>query len=253
MLVLLRSFWKMESKCSVASIAMFVMINATDNPWMVALLLFVQVVIPLLQSNAADNEGASLALNVAILFLVGLSLLTFWKAVRFCRTLYQLRDMHPEMGWVAFIREAYAQLLAAAAQHEANNQNRTAQASTRSESFNRTLRTIQMMPTEEFKTPEELKETNIAELKQRLERRNVNFSGCVERQELVELLVKYRGGPFNNDTCCICCEEYQRGDVLRLLRKCKHEFHLECLDKWAFTSVNSQRTPSCPLCNQDFE
>ena len=71
--------------------AMFVMINATDNPWMVVLLLFVQVVMPLLQSNAADNEGASLALNVAILFLLGLSLMTFWKATRFCRVLYQLR------------------------------------------------------------------------------------------------------------------------------------------------------------------
>lgn len=232
---------------------MLVMINATDNPWMVALLLFVQVVMPLLQSNAADNEGASLALNVAILFLVGLSLMTFWKAARFCRVLYQLRGRHPEMGWVAFFREAYTQVAAAAAQREANNQNRAAQEDARSDTFNRTLRTIQVMPTEEYKTPEELKEVTIAELKQRLERRDVDLAGCVERQELVDLLVKYRGGPSNNDTCCICCEEYETGDVLRLLRKCKHEFHLECLDKWAFTSVNSQRAPSCPLCNQGLE
>ncbi|CAH0486493.1 unnamed protein product [Peronospora farinosa] len=226
---------------------MFVMINATDNPWMVALLLFVQVVMPLLQSNAADNEGASLALNVAILFLLGLSLLTFWKATRFCRVLYQLRGQHPEMGWVAFFREAYTQVAAVAAQRDAHNPNRGTQENMRSETFNRTLRTIQVMPTEEFKTPEELKEASIADLKQRLERRDVDFTGCVERQELVELLVKYRGGPSNNDTCCICCDEYETGDVLRLLRKCKHEFHLECLDKWAFTSVNLQRVPSCPL------
>jgi len=110
-----------------------------------------------------------------------------------------------------------------------------------------------VMPTEEFKSPDELQEASIAELKQRLARRDVDFAGCVERRELVELLVKYRGGPSNNDTCCICCEEYQTGDVLRLLRKCKHEFHLECLDKWAFTSVNSPRAPSCPLCNQGLE
>ncbi|OWZ22947.1 hypothetical protein PHMEG_0002248 [Phytophthora megakarya] len=230
---------------------MLVMINATDNPWMVALLLFVQVVMPLLQSNAADNEGASLALNVAILFLLGLSLMTFYKAARFCRVLYLLRGRHPEMGWVAFFREAYTQVSAAAAQRE-TNQNR-AQEEARSETFNRTLRTIQVMPTEDFRTPEELQEASITELKQRLERRDVDFAACVERRELVELLVKYRGGPSNNDTCCICCEEYQAGDVLRLLRKCKHEFHLECLDKWAFTSVNSQRAPSCPLCNQGLE
>ncbi|GMF23944.1 unnamed protein product [Phytophthora lilii] len=73
------------------------------------------------------------------------------------------------------------------------------------------------MPTEEFKTPEELKEASIADLKERLERRDVDFAGCVERRELVELLVKYRGGPSNNDTCCICCEEYQTGDALPVL------------------------------------
>ncbi|CEG44683.1 ubiquitin-protein ligase e3 [Plasmopara halstedii] len=231
---------------------MFVMINATDNPWMVALLLFVQVVMPLLQSNAADNEGASLALNVAILFLLGLSLMTFWKAACFCHVLHRLRGRHPEMGWMAFFREAYAQV-SAVAQRETNNQNRAAQEEMRSETFNRTLSTIQKMPMEEFKTPEQLVKISIAELKQRLERRDVDFGGCVERQDLVDLLVKYRGGPSNNDTCCICCEAYETGDVLRLLCKCKHEFHLECLDKWAYTSVNSQRTPSCPLCNQSLE
>jgi hypothetical protein len=94
-------FW-LKSHQAKARAAMFVMINATDNPKMVALLLFVQVVMPLLQSNAADNEGASLALNVAILFLLGLSLMTFWKAARFCRVLYQLRGrVRP---WVAYIQ-----------------------------------------------------------------------------------------------------------------------------------------------------
>uniref|UniRef100_A0AAV1VL45 RING-type domain-containing protein n=1 Tax=Peronospora matthiolae TaxID=2874970 RepID=A0AAV1VL45_9STRA len=232
---------------------MFVLINVTDNPWIVALLLFVQVVMPLLQSSAADHEGASLALNVAVLFLLGLSFLTFWKVARFCCVLHQLRGRHPEMGWLAFFREAYTRVAEVAQQREANDYNRAMQEDVRSETFNRTLRTVQAMPTEEFKTPEELAKASIADLKQRLGRRDVDFTGCVERRELVELLVKYRGGPSNNDTCCICCDEYQTGDVLRLLRKCKHEFHLECLDKWAFTSVNSQRAPSCPLCNQRLE
>lgn len=68
---------------------MFVVVNGSDNPWMVALLLLVQVVIPLLQSNAG-TEGSP-AVNIALLFLVGLSLLTMVKVYRFCRVLYQLR------------------------------------------------------------------------------------------------------------------------------------------------------------------
>lgn len=156
------------------------------------------------------------------------------------------------MGWRDFFREAYRQVAAAAAQRNGNaNANRAG--GTSSDSFNRITRVIQVMPTEEFKTPAELKDVSIHELKERLARREVDFSGCVERAELVELLVRFRGGPSNNDTCCICCDEYQSGDVLRLLRKCKHEFHLECLDKWAFTSVSSQRSPCCPLCNQALE
>lgn len=160
------------------------------------------------------------------------------------------------MGWAAFFREAYRQVAAAAAQRDAGAGNR-AQAATGTTSsadrFNRITRVIQVMPTEEFKAPAELQSAGIHELKERLRRREVDFSGCVERAELVELLVRFRGGPANNDTCCICCEEYQSGDALRLLRKCKHEFHLECLDKWAFTSVGSDRAPSCPLCNQALE
>lgn len=115
------------------------------------------------------------------------------------------------------------------------------------------MRTIQSMPMEEFKSPDDLRKTSIHDLKERLKRREVNYSSCVERNELVSLLASFRGGPSNNDTCAICCEEYITGDILRLLRRCKHEFHLECLDKWAFTSVNADRKPACPLCNQSLD
>lgn len=68
---------------------MFVMVSASDNPWVVALLLLVQVVIPLLQSSAGSESSA--ALNVAALFLLGLSALTLLKLFRFGRVLFQLR------------------------------------------------------------------------------------------------------------------------------------------------------------------
>lgn len=133
---------------------------------------------------------------------------------------------------------------------EANAQQDAARSAER---LNKIMRTIQVMPMEEYRTTADLKDATIAELRERLQRRDVDTSGCVERRELVDLLVEFRGGPSNNDTCCICCEEYQAGDLMRLLRKCKHEFHLECLDKWAFTSASLDRVPSCPLCNQQLE
>lgn len=45
--------------------------------------------------------------------------------------------------------------------------------------------------------------------------------------------------------CCICCEDYEHEDVLRSL-SCKHSFHVECIDLWAF----STEKPSCPLCKE---
>lgn len=234
---------------------MFVMINASDNPWMIALLLFVQVIVPILQSSAGSDEDDSQATNVLVLFLLGLALLSLWKLTRFFRIVREMRGLYPHLGWLAFFKEAYAQAQAqatadAAARAAQENANGDA---TNSENFNKVMRIIQVMPTEEFKTPTELQDATIGELKERLKRRDVAYAGCVERKELVDLLVEFRGGPSNNDTCCICCDEYQSGDVMRLLRKCKHEFHLECLDKWAFSSVNLQRLPSCPLCNQALE
>lgn len=239
---------------------MFVMVNASDNPWMIALLLFVQVVVPLLQSSAGSEEESSQAANLLVLFSLGLALFSVWKFARFFRVLYDMRALRePLGGWLPLIKEAYAraQVLAAAdaaARTAAVQARETANADpTNSENFNKVMRMIQVMPMEEYRTPAELLGASINELKERLKRRDVASSQCVERRELVDLLVDFRGGPSNNDTCCICCEEYQSGDLMRLLRKCKHEFHLECLDKWAFSSVNGQRLPSCPLCNQALE
>lgn len=238
---------------------MFVMINASDNPWMVLLLLFAQVVVPLLQSSAGSDDESAQAGRLVVLCVVALALFVGWKSARFIRAITALRSQREQLGgWLALAREAQAR---AQAQADADVAARTAAAAqateradaTSSENFNKVMRMIQVMPMEEYRSPAELQDAPIAELKERLRRRDVASAQCVERRELVELLVAFRGGPSNNDTCCICCEEYQSGDLLRLLRACKHEFHVECLDKWAFSSVNLQRLPSCPLCNQELE
>jgi len=42
--------------------------------------------------------------------------------------------------------------------------------------------------------------------------------------------------------CCICLEEYCKGDVVKCLPACSHRFHAGCIDKW-LTGRNL-----CPIC-----
>lgn len=220
---------------------------------MVALVIFAQVVVPLLQSQAGENEGEAMA-TIAIMFVLVMAILAFFKFYGVIRQMVMMRGQFPQLTWREFVEEASAreQRRREAAASANARETGTGNPSTE-ESFDQVMRMIQAMPMEEFRSPDELRNESILELKERLNRRGVEYTGCVERSELVDLLVEFRGGPSNNDTCCICCEEYQSADLMRLLKRCKHEFHLECLDKWAFTSVNTGRKPVCPLCNQSLD
>ncbi|KAL7113078.1 hypothetical protein ACP275_04G041100 [Erythranthe tilingii] len=42
--------------------------------------------------------------------------------------------------------------------------------------------------------------------------------------------------------CVVCLNEFQDKDMLRILPKCGHAFHLDCIDIWLQTNSN------CPLC-----
>ncbi|ORZ09700.1 hypothetical protein BCR41DRAFT_135019 [Lobosporangium transversale] len=46
----------------------------------------------------------------------------------------------------------------------------------------------------------------------------------------------------DNSKCLVCMSEYEEGEDMRAL-KCKHGFHLECIDKWLTTGANK-----CPVC-----
>ncbi|XP_076939706.1 E3 ubiquitin-protein ligase RING1-like [Bidens hawaiensis] len=54
---------------------------------------------------------------------------------------------------------------------------------------------------------------------------------------------KYRkeDGLIDSD-CPVCLGVFQQGDILRLLPKCSHAFHVECIDMWLRSHIN------CPLC-----
>ncbi|KAF5175540.1 Ring-h2 finger protein [Thalictrum thalictroides] len=46
----------------------------------------------------------------------------------------------------------------------------------------------------------------------------------------------------NPVVCAICLENLKVGDRCRLLPRCKHSFHSQCIDSWLL------KTPSCPIC-----
>ncbi|TYI74631.1 hypothetical protein E1A91_D07G214900v1 [Gossypium mustelinum] len=42
--------------------------------------------------------------------------------------------------------------------------------------------------------------------------------------------------------CAICLEELKEGDRCRMLSKCRHVYHLSCIDRWLLKHSH------CPLC-----
>lgn len=51
-----------------------------------------------------------------------------------------------------------------------------------------------------------------------------------------------QGESSSPSKCVVCLNEFQENDMLRLLPKCSHAFHLDCIDVWLQSNSN------CPLC-----
>ncbi|KAG8071155.1 hypothetical protein GUJ93_ZPchr0006g43997 [Zizania palustris] len=60
-------------------------------------------------------------------------------------------------------------------------------------------------------------------------------------------LTRYRAaaGMLGATDCSVCLSEFRDGELLRLLPKCGHAFHVPCIDTWLRAHVN------CPLCRAD--
>lgn len=96
---------------------------------------------------------------------------------------------------------------------------------------------VRKMRTELYNEPGRL---SVAELRRRL---GSKARGCLERNELE------RAFRDHMDCCAICSENWAAEDVYRVLPKCGHCFHVECIDRWALLSAGKGKGPKCPLCN----
>jgi hypothetical protein len=116
---------------------------------------------------------------------------------------------------------------------------------------------MQYHPREPFISNNELDRASEEQLKRMLmirqppqDEENIN-DGTLDPNSLVEAVKKCRK---YNEACTICFEDYEKGDCVRVISQCHHEFHDDCIIKWAgtFATSNIKRgcTPTCPLCNE---
>ena len=57
-------------------------------------------------------------------------------------------------------------------------------------------------------------------------------------------------GGSTNDTCALCLDDYERGDIVRVL-PCRHIFHRECVDQMFLAPRQRGRARACPICRQN--
>ncbi|XP_020208083.2 E3 ubiquitin-protein ligase ATL42 [Cajanus cajan] len=65
-------------------------------------------------------------------------------------------------------------------------------------------------------------------------------------REVIETLPFFRFSSLQGSKegleCTVCLSHFEDTEILRLLPKCKHAFHMSCIDKWL------ENHSSCPLC-----
>ncbi|KAM7262033.1 hypothetical protein ACFE04_021110 [Oxalis oulophora] len=75
-------------------------------------------------------------------------------------------------------------------------------------------------------------------------KRMITTSEYLEFIEEKNPTIQYKKGCLEAMQCTVCLSEYEEGERVRRLMKCKHTFHKECLDKW----LQHYRAATCPLC-----
>ncbi|OIT28715.1 PREDICTED: RING-H2 finger protein ATL77-like [Nicotiana attenuata] len=74
--------------------------------------------------------------------------------------------------------------------------------------------------------------------------RNVNKSMSqddIKKLPCFDYKVEIKGSSSPVD-CAVCLENFKVGEKCRILPKCNHSFHAQCIDSWL------QKTAACPIC-----
>ncbi|GFY84469.1 hypothetical protein Acr_03g0012430 [Actinidia rufa] len=68
----------------------------------------------------------------------------------------------------------------------------------------------------------------------------------LKRSVLHQIPVAVYGSGANNPAtdCAICLDEFADGEIVRVLPKCRHGFHVKCIDMWLTSHA------SCPTCRR---
>lgn len=123
---------------------------------------------------------------------------------------------------------------------------------------------MESIPTESFVSGNEMEHYDTRLLLKMLgNRSDESVQHCktgVTKQNLMNVLSRKRN---YNDDCCICLTAFEKGQTIRVLPRCHHEFHKCCIDRWALTFATKQYEfnttcrkrgrPTCPLCNRILE
>ena len=128
-------------------------------------------------------------------------------------------------------------------------------------SFKQVKEIMALVPQEIFMHEGETGNCNSERLAMMLQNRSIATEQQLandSKQCMIETLYEKRN--FNHD-CSICLSAFTKGQVIRVLPKCHHEFHKCCIDKWAMTFASREYDfspyvkrgrPTCPLCNMIF-
>ncbi|CAI9116729.1 OLC1v1017958C1 [Oldenlandia corymbosa var. corymbosa] len=71
--------------------------------------------------------------------------------------------------------------------------------------------------------------------------------GLLLSEEVLQNITYFYNHNLGHDTCAICLDYLQNGELCRVLPACNHVFHAECLDPWLAKQL------TCPTCRAPFE
>ncbi|KAH0690481.1 hypothetical protein KY289_017839 [Solanum tuberosum] len=72
---------------------------------------------------------------------------------------------------------------------------------------------------------------------------NVNRHTSMSQEDIKKLpCFDYKIESTSPVDCAVCLENFKVGEKCRLLPKCNHRFHVQCIDSWL------QKTAVCPIC-----